>query len=174
MNFEPTYLYIKQHATTGKCYFGKTIKNDPIKYKGSGIHWSRHLKIHGKDHVETLWYCLFLDQEECTKFALMFSEQQDIVKSEDWLNSVPEDGMSGKGRLKGYKHSEETKMKISSSGKGKHFFTHSKATKMKMSSTRKGKKKSITHKQKLSTSQLGRSLSEEHKLALRKPKILKE
>jgi len=40
--FQPTYLYIKQHTKTGKLYFGKT-GNDPEKYLGSGTRWKRHL-----------------------------------------------------------------------------------------------------------------------------------
>lgn len=93
MSFKPTYLYIKQHSVTGKLYFGKTFR-DPEKYKGSGTHWLRHIKKHGKEHVVTLWYCLFYDKEELTKFAIQFSEQQNIVKSDDWLNLIEENGLS--------------------------------------------------------------------------------
>ena len=89
MNFHPTYLYIKQHLVSDKFYFGKTTRKDPIKYVGSGLHWVRHLKIHGKD-VVTLWYELFTDKEECMKFALEFSEKMNIVKSNQWLNLKPE------------------------------------------------------------------------------------
>lgn len=35
-NFVPPWLYIKQHNQTGLKYFGKTIRKDPKKYKGSG------------------------------------------------------------------------------------------------------------------------------------------
>lgn len=94
-DFTPTYLYIKQHAITGKCYFGKTTRADPVKYLGSGKHWKAHIKIHGKEHVETLWHKLFTDQAECTRIALLFSEQQDIVKSDRWLNLMPENGLDG-------------------------------------------------------------------------------
>ena len=73
-SFTPTYLYIKQHSITGKLYFGKTTSKDPVRYLGSGKHWLRHIKVHGKEHIETLWYCLFTEQEELTKFALLFSE----------------------------------------------------------------------------------------------------
>lgn len=93
MNFLPTYLYIKQHSITGKLYFGKTNRDDPIKYPGSGTHWKNHFKKHGKEHVETLWYCLFDDRIECTEFALMCSKQWDIVDSDQWLNKIPEDGL---------------------------------------------------------------------------------
>lgn len=89
------YLYIKQHAVTNKLYFGKTTRKDPVTYKGSGSHWVNHLKKHGKDSVITLWYELFTDQIECMKFALEFSEKMDIVKSNQWLNQIPENGITG-------------------------------------------------------------------------------
>lgn len=92
--FKPTYLYIKQHSITGKLYFGKTVK-DPEKYLGSGKHWIRHIKKHGIEHIETIWYCLFLDKESCTEFALNFSKQENIVESKDWLNLKPENGLDG-------------------------------------------------------------------------------
>jgi hypothetical protein len=108
---KPTYLYIKQHSVTGKCYFGKTTRSDPEHYLGSGVYWLRHVRKHGKEHVVTLWYKLFTDQAECTRVALLFSEQQDIVKSDLWLNLNPENGLDG--RSIGYHHSEETLKKMS-------------------------------------------------------------
>lgn len=107
---KPTYLYIKRHALTGKCYFGKTTKADPVSYLGSGLHWVRHVKKHGIEHVETLWYKLFTDVEECSRIALQFSKQQDIVNSDLWLNLRPENGKDG--IIVGTKFSEETKQKM--------------------------------------------------------------
>lgn len=92
--FTPTYLYIKQHSITGKLYFGKTIRNPEI-YLGSGTYWNRHIKKHGKEHVITLWYCLFYDKESITDFAINFSKSQNIVESEKWLNLKPETGVDG-------------------------------------------------------------------------------
>jgi len=114
---KPTFLYIKRHAITGKCYFGKTTKKDPEKYLGSGLHWRQHIKKHGLEHVETLWYKLFTDQTELTRIALLFSEQQDIIKSDLWLNMKAEDGLMG-GSLPGSKRSEETRKRISQSKLG--------------------------------------------------------
>ena len=91
--FRPTYLYVKQHSITGMLYFGKTHKFNPEIYNGSGMHWQRHIAKHGKQYVETLWYCLFTEQEECTKFALMFSTMFDIVHSPNWANMVLENGI---------------------------------------------------------------------------------
>lgn len=105
MSFKPTYLYIKQHLLTGKCYFGKTIRKDPIKYLGSGLHWAHHIKKHGKKHVITLATQYFTDETECKRIALLFSKQQDIINSDRWLNLIDENGLGG-GLEKGKPWSE--------------------------------------------------------------------
>lgn len=92
--FKPTFLYIKQHAVTGKLYFGKTVLN-PEKYYGSGEYWKKHIHKHGREHVTNLWYCLFLDEESLVEFATAFSLQQSIVESTDWANLVLETGREG-------------------------------------------------------------------------------
>lgn len=91
-NFPPTYLYIKQHSITGKLYFGKTTKN-PEQYNGSGTKWLNHINYYGKEHVNNLWYCLFLDEKSINEFALSFSKQNDIVNSSEWLNLIEETGL---------------------------------------------------------------------------------
>lgn len=90
--FKPTYLYIKQHKITGLKYFGKTIKN-PLQYHGSGTRWKAHVQYHGKEHIETVWYQLFEDIEECRNYALKFSIDNNIVESNEWANLIPEDGL---------------------------------------------------------------------------------
>jgi hypothetical protein len=92
-SFKPTFLYIKRHIVTGILYFGKTTRN-PEKYKGSGLHWKRILRKHGTE-IETLWYCLFLDQQECSNFALKFSEINNIVSDPSWANLIIENGIDG-------------------------------------------------------------------------------
>ncbi len=102
--FLPTYLYIKQHSITGLLYFGKTTRADILlseEYKGSGVYWKKHLTQHGKEHVVTLWYCLFPTKTELTEFALCCSKLWDIVKSTNdcgkkiWANEKYEDGLNG-------------------------------------------------------------------------------
>lgn len=103
--FNPTYLMVKRHRNTGLMYFCKTSNRDPLKYRGSGSYWKKHLKIHGKD-VDTLWYQLFDSEEELVEFALFFSEFNDIVSAVDtrgkkiWANEIPENGLQG-GQNKG-------------------------------------------------------------------------
>lgn len=91
--FKSTYLYIKTHNITGLKYFGKTV-GDPYKYKGSGVRWLNHLSVHGnKVTTEIVGYYEVL--EECNRAALEFSEQHNIVKSNEWANLIVEDGLMG-------------------------------------------------------------------------------
>jgi len=107
--FTPTWLYIKQHNQTGLKYFGKTIRNDPYKYPGSGTYWRNHLKIHGND-VTTVWCKLFTDQVDLIEFAMEFSLTNDITNSKDWANILLENGLTG--TVPGRKMSESTKAKL--------------------------------------------------------------
>lgn len=115
--FKPTFLYIKQHSITGLLYFGKTTSSNPEKYTGSGKYWKSHLRKYGKQHVVTLWFCLYTDEEEMKKFAIMFSEQQNIVRSKAWANMITENGLDG--GPPGLKHSDEAKRNMSKSKLGK-------------------------------------------------------
>src|ERR1035437_2618610 len=90
-HFKPTYLYIKQHKITGLKYFGKTIK-DPLKYCGSGTKWKYHINYYGREHVETVWFQKFEDIDECRNYALKFSDDNDIVESDEWANLIVENG----------------------------------------------------------------------------------
>lgn len=180
--FRQTFLYIKHHKITGKFYFGKTVRSDPEKYFGSGIRWSRHIKLHGIEHVETLWYCLFLDEESCKEFALLCSNQWNIAKSDDWLNLIREDGLVGGAIRTGIPQSSKTRKKISKSHKGKFLSSETKqkistsikawnkeypeafkAAKLKAANTRVGYKHSEKAKQKMSISTIGQYCSEETK-----------
>lgn len=95
-----TWLYIKQHNQTGLKYFGKTSKNDPVKYKGSGKYWLSHIKKHGDD-ISTIWYEKFTDINEVIEFATFFSEIHNIVSAVDnngkkvWANLISENGIDG-------------------------------------------------------------------------------
>jgi hypothetical protein len=110
---QTTYLYIKQHSVTGLKYFGKTTKDDPVKYLGSGIHWKRHIKKHGIEHVKTLWYQSFDSEESLVEYATKFSQQNNIVESKEWANLKGENGLDG-GFDKGWwteKHLEKNRQK---------------------------------------------------------------
>jgi hypothetical protein len=150
---KPTYLYIKRHSVTGKCYFGKTIKEDPVKYLGSGVHWRNHIRAHGIEYVETLWYKLFTDQDELTRVALAFSKQQDIVNSELWLNLKEENGIDS---APGYKHTLESREKISSIKKG---VPRTYDAIEKSAAGNRGKSRSIEQRLRISKSLKGKPIS---------------
>ncbi len=85
------------------------------------MYWLRHLKEHGRVHVITTAVYGFDHQEDCTKFALQFSSQHNIVSSKEWANLIDEDGKGGgcpKGRI-GRPQTPETKAKISAKTKGR-------------------------------------------------------
>ena len=91
----PTVLYIKQHSVTKLKYFGKTTR-DPLKYKGSGKYWKRHIKKHGTKYVITIWISEpYIDSIAISEFALAFSRDNNIIESEDWANMVYENGLDG-------------------------------------------------------------------------------
>ena len=84
-------LYVKTHSTTGLKYLGFTAKDDPHKYPGSGFHWRKHLKCHGKKYttdiiLETDDLQMIRDQ------GIYYSQLWDVVKSANWANEKPESG----------------------------------------------------------------------------------
>ena len=90
--FKMTFkLYVKTHSTTGLKYLGFTAKDDPHKYPGSGFHWRKHLKCHGKKYttdiiLETDDLQMIRDQ------GIYYSQLWDVVKSANWANEKPESG----------------------------------------------------------------------------------
>lgn len=163
----PTFLYIKQHDVTGLKYFGKTSKKDPYKYLGSGKHWRRHIKKHGKDHVRTIWVSEpYTDAKSVSEFALKFSKENNIVESADWANLMDENGLDGgvKGRIV----SEEHKRNMSASLIGRTF---TKESRQKMSASHIGKIFSSEHKRNMSASLFGRIVSEETRAKISLAKI---
>ena len=108
------YLYLKTHCITGLKYLGKTTSKNPHRYKGSGVYWRNHLKIHGSNYTtEIIRECQTI--EELKEWGLYYSELWDIVNAKDdngkklWANTKPESGDGGS--IKGHKKSETTKEK---------------------------------------------------------------
>lgn len=134
--FKPTWLYIKQHNVTKLKYFGKTTKPSPLEYLGSGLHWRRHLTLHGAD-ISTTWCKLFNNREELIEFAISFSEENRIVESEEWANIKPENGLDGGSQL-GRTLSESCRKKLSDAGKKR---VQSATTKEKISASKIGKER---------------------------------
>lgn len=97
-------LYIATHNITGKKYFGKTVKwftkEDLQKnYNGSGVYWNRHRKKYGEKDVtmEIYQICSLNESDEdyVKPIALKFSEENNIVESEEWANLEFENGING-------------------------------------------------------------------------------
>lgn len=93
------YLMIKTHKVTGKKYLCKRETNtdkSAIKYKGSGLRWLRHLKIHGKDlDTEILYKCLYEDKNIFNTIAMVYSNKLNILDNQEWMNLVVEQGQGG-------------------------------------------------------------------------------
>lgn len=164
-NFRPTFLYIKRHRSTGLLYLGKTISHDPVKYSGSGTDWKIHLRDNGTD-VETLWFCLFLDQDELVSFARRISVDWDIVSSNLWANNCIEDGV--RGWPTGVKRRPETIAKTSASNRGQK---RSQSFCDKMSSVHKGKTLSEETRQLLREARKKQVCSPETREKMRKSKL---
>lgn len=109
------YLYLKTHNQTGLKYLGYT-KNDPAKYQGSGLYWSRHLKLYGNDvTTEILFQSESID--DISREGKFYSDKWNVVNSEEFANLCEEDGnrLYGKANInfRGHPQTLETREKIS-------------------------------------------------------------
>lgn len=143
-------------------YFGKTNKATPEVYKGSGKYWTNHIKKYGIEHVETLWYCLFVEEDTIKMFAEQFSLSNNIVQSKEWANLKIENGLDG-GRAGGWKHTPEIKSVMSLRKKGTRFTKVKKVSAEgleRIAAAQRGKKLSAEHRQKISTGNRGKKMPE--------------
>lgn len=163
-----TYLYVKTHTITGLKYLGQTKKDDPHKYRGSGIRWLNHLKVHGYTYTTEIL-------KECEHPAMIkfwgqhYSDLWNIVDSDEWANLKPEtgDGSAGTKWNDNQRAAHKAKV-IWNKGKGKpkplpkgrNFGTDNPATrpavKEKISNALKGRVRSQEHCDRLSQSLLGK------------------
>ena len=147
------YLYVKTHNITGLKYLGVTLRNDPFKYRGTGVYWRYHIKKHGYD-VTTKILLKTTCKDILKLMGIYFSNCWNIVESDEWANLMKETGdgsgeKSKETRLKlskanlGKKVSKETRFKISNNKKGQKAWnlgkSPSESTKKKMSDSKKGK-----------------------------------
>lgn len=109
------YLYLKIHNKTNLKYLGYT-KNDPFKYKGSGIYWNKHLSKYGND-VTTKILLKTDNFDELSDTGLFFSKIYNIVESKEFANLCEEDGNKNYGNANpnfmGHPQTAETRRKIS-------------------------------------------------------------
>lgn len=88
------YLYIKTHNKTGLKYLGQTKSKNPHKYKGSGKYWKLHLKKHGNDFTTTI-LLETTDKNKVREMGIYYSNEWDIVASNEWANLKIECGDGG-------------------------------------------------------------------------------
>lgn len=134
------YLYLKTHNVTGLMYLGQT-RNDPYKYKGSGVYWKRHCKKHGYN-INTIILFESEDPKEVAKVGLRYSIKNNIIESNDYANMINECGTGGNTLPNG--HSKEFREKLSKLHKGKTLSKeHIESMKLKNSSLSSPVKKAV-------------------------------
>lgn len=84
-------LMIKTHNDTGLKYLCVTSKDDYELYKGSGVYWKNHIKVHG-DNISTELLIETDDPDELTQLGLKYSAAYDVVENSEWANLIPESG----------------------------------------------------------------------------------
>jgi len=144
------YLYLKTHNQTGLKYLGSTTCIDPYKYKGSGLHWKRHIKKHGND-VSTKILYQTRNEDDFYPVCLFYSKVFNVTDSDNFANLMAESGRPGLFKH----HSELSKQRISDFGKTKTF---SKQTRERISISNTGKRRSPEVKLKMSIKAKNRSV----------------
>lgn len=87
-------LMIKSHNVTGLNYLCVTERKKYIEYRGSGLYWTRHLKVHGFDISTVLLYESETKSQDFIDTCLYYSDLFSVVESDDWANLVPENANS--------------------------------------------------------------------------------
>jgi len=132
-------LYIATHNKTGKKYFGKTTRyftQEDLQehYHGSGTYWKNYLKKHSDDVTMEIYGIYDLDENSenyVEPIALKFSKDNNIVEDYDkWANQIEENGLDGGNQPKGFKHTEESKNKMSETKSKLNIIPHNKGIKM--------------------------------------------
>lgn len=139
-------IYITTNLINGKKYIGKDEKNNP-DYFGSGVYLTRSVNKHGKENFkkEILEYCT--TSEELIEKEKYWIDFYQACESDNFYNIAK--GGDGGNVTKGY--SDEKKKEISQKTiESRKWYKHSNETKEKISSKHKGKKLTDVTKQKLS------------------------
>ena len=163
MFFYTYKITLLKGSIAGHYYYGQHRTNNLNDgYAGSGRvikdYFKKYPKIEHQTYIkEIISFYNSLEELNKAEFELIGDKYNTDPLC---LNLIP--GGTGKGRNKGYKHSENTIKKISNSNLGKH---RSEETKQKISNSKKGisNKLSEETKRKISESHKGLVLSEETK-----------
>lgn len=87
------YLMIKKAYPSGFLYLCQT-KRDPYTYKGSGLRWENHIKMH-RPHIITCVIGEYETMDELREAGIKWSRELNVVESEQWANLREEDGTGG-------------------------------------------------------------------------------
>lgn len=85
-------LLIKTHDITGLKYLCITTRDDYDTYKGSGVYWKRHLKVHGNDIRTDVLYESKENDARFKEMCMYYSGLYNIVEDTSWANLMPENG----------------------------------------------------------------------------------
>lgn len=90
------YLYLKE-SPLGLKYLGKTTR-DPFKYIGSGLYWKKHLTKHNikSKNIKTTILFETDDTKLFNQTAVYYSNLYDVVNSKEFANMTEERGQGGK------------------------------------------------------------------------------
>ena len=175
MDWIPRYYYILEHNVTGLMYIGQRVKNDVCRaYWGSGVHWKQHRRKHGWKDVSIKEIVFMRTEDDASRWlSLKETEHGEYWTSDFFANLIPE-STDSKSFQHGFKHSDLTKQKMSATRKGRAqsggVKNHTVESRQKMSERRSGRSLSDEDKLKKSLAQKGTPKTEEHKIAMRKPK----
>jgi group I intron endonuclease len=170
-----TGVYSITNLTNNKIYIGSVSSK-----KGFNGRWSRHIfdlknnKHHSK-HLQLSWNKYGVNNFEFKIIEIIEDVNLILIKEQIYLDLyqsyIPKNGyniLSKSNSSIGFKHTTESKNKMSNSHKNKKLKnTH----KQKISESNKGKKHSIETKIKMSKWQLGKILSDETKSKISKSLI---
>ena len=169
--FYYTYkITLLKGSLAGHYYYGQHRTNNlNDSYAGSGIvikdYFKKYDKIEHQTYIKDI-IAFYNSPEELNKaeFELIGDK---YITDNLCLNLIP--GGNGKGRNKGYKHTEETKQKISESNKGKIISSETREKMSEIAKNRKGRKLSDETKEKIRIAALNRApISEETKQKISK------
>jgi group I intron endonuclease len=146
---------------TGKSYIGQSIDDSPIKRYNR--HWSRALKNqykyalynamskYGKSsfYLETLTIC---SKQSLDNLEAYYAEQYNSYIYENGYNIA----LCGRGQPRGYKHLEESRLKMRESKLGKLTGVMKEENKNKIGISNLGKKLTNETKEKISKSKIGK------------------
>ena len=158
------YVYVCTHKTTGNIYIGARCANRVPAREDLGTHYFTSSDYVRPRFHEFDWEIIFEGSRE-----EVFQFEADLI-DEHWKQPYLLNKQNGGAKFVNDSHSEETKLKMSESRKGK---TLSEEHKLKISESLKGHTHSEETKLKMSESSkvennpfYGKTLSEEHKLKI--------